>query len=794
MMDKQTDTEHRPSIEAGLEMLFTAPTPEPAFIIQVEQRLLARAGELADQPLVGEPAAHRVWGRLLQPFARHQWATAVIGLLLALAVVLAATGPQRAWAELQRLLGYAPGVGFVNLKETRVLTAPVEVTRDGVTLRVEQVLAGPDKTTVVIRSEGLPPEEELWPENRREGTGDLQARLRLPDGSALTTKALTLRPGGGTLDFPPLPDDIYRATLELPRLPLVPAGAAPEGWTIPLTLHPATGELVAELYPQPYAPADASDTHHGITVAGLDVVHGSEETLLRVQVRWSSPEWKFALGIDGGDRRPILRDDLGHVYGPVTPSNRGPIAREEVERIPPTAMPVPPSSVLTHEETVAFAAVSPSARRLTLEIEGLRLETPAEGQFSIDLGDNPQIGEYWSLDVHLTVAGFPVHVTGVRLEEKDDPDIPYQLTFDIAPVPDQPGRALRGISFTTPLGSARGWGGGYSWPAHRLKASISFDALPAGSIPVEVHHAEILVRGPWIISWAVPDADAAGDMQISPVTLNPANASQTRAGLTLRATEVTRTDRLTAVTIELDDALPNVTLNRVLRGHPLTDTDGLYLEDDRGRRYAVIPWGLDWQPPGEQTPRTFGFSETLKVSERLIFEPLQPLARRVTLHVPAVEITQAGPAAFDVVVPAGVKVQPRAESASWLVDIPIEVAGYRVHFTEARLEERSGTIMLVLTSAPLEHPRGDRQLTGLQPGAVTAPDGRSVNLDSAFGVAGPEYRSGDEVNGPCRMRLAFDVTDPETHLVQPGRYHVKLAGAIVAVEGPWALSWNLGAP
>ena len=106
----------------------------------------------------------RFWDLIWQPVRSHRWATVGIAVLLAVAVAFLAVGPQRVWADLQRLLGYVPGVGFVGLEETRVLTAPVTVTRDGVTLRVEQVLAQPDGTTVVVSSEGLSPEDEVWPE------------------------------------------------------------------------------------------------------------------------------------------------------------------------------------------------------------------------------------------------------------------------------------------------------------------------------------------------------------------------------------------------------------------------------------------------------------------------------------------------------------------------------------------------------------------------------------------------------------------------------------------------------
>jgi len=39
--------------------------------------------------------------------------------------------------------------------------------------------------------------------------------------------------------------------------------------------------------------------------------------------------------------------------------------------------------------------------------------------------------------------------------------------------------------------------------------------------------------------------------------------------------------------------------------------------------------------------------------------------------------------------------------------------------------------------------------------------------------------------------LAFDVADPETGAVQSDCYHAELNGVIVAVEGPWRLTWDL---
>ncbi len=784
-MGKRMDLEHSPRIEQAMQALYSAVTPDAAFVAVLERQLLPRGTAVEGRTVARGLRARRFWERLVQPLSRHRWVGVGFALLLALAVALGIFGPARVWAELQRLLGYVPGIGFVDLEDTRVLTAPVEVTQGGVTLRVEQVVASPNTTRIVIRSEGLPPEHQLSPDGAEEV--DFQARLRLPDGHTLTSGTWTLRRGGGTLEFPALPDGIYHVTLELPRLPLVPTGAAPEEWAVPLSLRPATGELVAELFPLPYAPLDASDTHADITLRVLEVAHSPEETMLRLQVQWPDSAWQRPY--IGGDRSPVLRDDLGHVYLEGAPSNVGSVAQVVVERVAvdTEVTPTPTPAVPTDERTLAFAPVSPLAQLLTLTVDAIEFDVPAEGGFTVDLGDDPQVGDHWPLDVHLTEAGFPVHITGAQLvqEEIRLPDRSMQRTvlqFDIGPVPDQEGRALRGIDLEGETAIFEG-GGGYSI-TDGLRASLDLregQSIPTGSIRVRVRSASVLFRGPWTLAWRIAAAEETSEARVAPVTLHPPNASQTRDGLTLRVNQVTQTDRLTAVMVGLDNPPTGVALSQVLAWSPATGSRDLYLEDDRGRRYETN-WGVAWQPHGRQTSEV---SKASVLSQTLSFQPVQPLARRVTLHVPTVELILHGPAAFDVIVPTGVKVQSRSDppwpaSEPWDVDISLEVAGYRVHLTQARLEELNGTTLLMLTSDSYKIQPGDYWLTGLRPTLLVAPDGQVLDLEHAF----PFTRPG----------LAFDVVDPETGAVQPGRYHIELDGITVAVQGPWTLAWDLRAP
>lgn len=181
------------AVESDLLRYYAAGEPMPAFVARLEQQLAAHTSAApASRPTPG------LLGRWLAAPRSMRWAGAALALLLILAVTVAALGPQRVWAEVQRLLGYVPGVGFVDLAETRVLVAPVETTRDGITVRVEQVIAEKDKTHVVVRSEGLPPEDALLPAGAAvPDTASDAFVLRLPDGRTFTTTEYSLRWGAG---------------------------------------------------------------------------------------------------------------------------------------------------------------------------------------------------------------------------------------------------------------------------------------------------------------------------------------------------------------------------------------------------------------------------------------------------------------------------------------------------------------------------------------------------------------------------------------------------------------------
>jgi hypothetical protein len=388
-------------------------------------------------------------------------------------------------------------------------------------------------------------------------------------------------------------------------------------------------------------------------------------------------------------------------------------------------------------------------------------------------------------------------------------DFKYQLTFDVER--EEVGNpTLSGIVVEVPFrGSSGGTMSGSFVGEEKARPSAVGEALPLHPFTVTVRRVGVSVRGPWTLSWSVPGAEEK-DAPVSPLTLRPDAVGQTRGPLSLTIDGVTLTDRLTAVHLAAGSLPPGAELH-----FPSGSDDGApYLEDDRGRRYELEE-DVGWQP------ECVAFA-TSPVSQTLTFQPLQPLARRVTLRVPQAELHLPDQASFDVTVPRGIELEPRFEvteeldltgppfstiswrsSDPWEVDVTLEAAGYRIELTQARLEAASHQLthgdversrratQLALTSEPLRLRPGGYRLTYVPVASATGPSGEDVRLAGGLDMRGLfEERFPPET----RHRAVLTFGDLENEPVPPGRYHIEVDEFWVLVEGPWELSWDLPAP
>lgn len=766
-------------LEHDLETLHQTPAPDPAFAARLQRDLYARAERL-EAPRPTETPRPLFAGGLF----RRAWVTGALAFVLILAAVFTLTDPQRVWAGIQRFFRYVPGVGFVDLENARALPAPVAVEREGITFIVTQVLATTDRTMVRFEVQGLPPADQIWPKGG-ELNDDFRVQLRLSEGTTLDSGGMMLGLENGRIEFPPLPADTDLVTLEFNHIPLTPPGMFPEQWTIPLTLQPLEGEPDTALFPEPYAPENATDTHFGITATVLQVAQASEGTAVQLMVESDYPAYLGAVN---------LRDDIGHLYGQSYEDNVSTMVEVEVaqEEIPPS------TSQNVSTETYIFYPVSRSARQLTLEISEINRSYTLKGSFTVDVGENPQIGDSWTLNIPFEFDGIKATILSAHLTEETYHNeglterfnkLEFLLRFE--PAPD--GRKISSFYF----GNAGGYfqGGGSEIPNSldepakvyaMHEASMPF---PTGTLTFNFEHANITYPGPWILTWPVPRGENDPDVSFRPVILHP-DARDTQNDLTLSISETVQTDRLLALALEAEN-LPAGTefLWPTPWGTNPFNQAEVTLSDNLGNPVPSSHWETSWEAYQNNSLR----------ESYLNFSPPNPLASRLTLTIPAVQLFIHAQSSFDITLPPDqVPLREEINSSNyppeedWEIDVPIEIAGFQAHFTHAWLQDDDGWQTLVLFAEDITGLVDKFHLTGLQMGTVQAPDGQTWNIPPypmMSSIAG-------QLPGSTKTYLELRITsfDPDQPILLPGTYHVQLNGVLVTVPGPWELGWDLLGP
>ncbi len=484
-------------IENHLEAIYNAASPDPGFANRLEMQLAERVRAMKKQ---GNPPKAS-WSARLRGFL-HQPAFAVTVTVVFLVILaISLIGPQKVLAQVQRLFGYAPGNGFVLPGETRILPAPVEQRQGVVTLRIEKVLADAQQTQVILQVSGLPREKFDLKSVAGEAPEEAQPYLLLPDGARLSPGSFTSGIGDvlqASLSFPALPAGVDRVTLVLPRLPSLPAGFAPENWSVPLTLQAtiSAGTQSAPGFPltQPYTPENASALARGVTVSLLQVGQSREETGLQVQFRWDHPGWKW---LTPGE--PRLADETDREY-----ARRQPALGSNFE---PGGQTAREGSRTT---TYRFDPFEPEARGGVLTFDELAFRFNSGTRFSFDPGREVTDSQTWDLSqapgTQLNLAGVPVQLLSLTVSPNPyrnaPPEDRYLLTLLLETTP-QDGLTMDYLSLS--LFPDRGTSGSCEQlPENHLKLTIGIPDLPKRALHLYFPDGELSVTGPWKIAWNLP--------------------------------------------------------------------------------------------------------------------------------------------------------------------------------------------------------------------------------------------------------------------------------------------------
>lgn len=677
--------------------------------------------------------AARLERRTLMQTLRARPALAILIVLVALSLLSGI-----AYA-IGRSLGYIPGVGLVEQgAEIRVLAEPVSLTREGITLTVEQAYLTPERTVLIFSVDGIPRAA------RPKGEGGFACHpstpsLRLSNGTAIT---ITSGEGTGwetgyrnTMIYPPIPSTDQTAAFLLPCLQDVAPAAAPQNWELTLRFSPAPPDLtvipvmeIATSVPTPTAPPAvslaSSDTFMGLSYHLEAMKATGRGYLIETSIRWE--EGLYAdFGVGTGAEISLI-DANGQKI---------PLSRVEDARY---QMPVEPRRGLLGY-SLSDAPFTPPLT-LTLAWVGANLPLETRPQFTFDPGADPQPGQEWAINQTIEILGEPVEILTARYVTHQDlqdrewmrfmPEDLYGFEFTLSAGPE-----FRSISTTVASGFSPDGSGTGGQPTERDENGIIKSyALMNGKMiaPLVISIGYVDISHSWQITFDPP---------VSPVEMPI--ASESSPDISIQIEKV----------IPIDDGYYLV--GRTNWNDPRLSNVGLggwdaKLMDENGNEYPIEPASFDEigitdVQPGQWAYKAYGkalpASLTLKMT-RAGVQFLQPYTFPFEPG-PTMDLGQ-----------------------EWQINQPLEILGYQATVLSAQFMQQ-----------------GD--LRGFEFSLTADPELQSIPLIIESGITGG-YSSG----GGASPRDENGIM--KAHFLSDGQFGSSLLVTVrsAVLLGDWQTTWN----
>jgi len=434
-----------------------------------------------------------------------------MAILILLVLVVGLVSVPSVRAAIQRWIGYVPGIGLISEGQMRVLAEPVSVTRDGITLTVEEIWAASDRTLIQVSIEGWP-WRKLVSDSPENGCLD-PAFLRLPNGE-LTHTQPTSAVGWETgyelkSLYPAIPSTLDEATFVMPCLILAKPGEAPENWELSLRLVPAPADavfpvieistpVVATPTVIPQAQANTSLATDGVSLALDRAVQMEDGYLIYVTIHHEN-------------------SGLGSIDIPLDPATfhlldaSGQEVAYELDwdatnQIQATYIPGQTAFAI---KTAPIQVPGP----LTLVLDSLSASLATDVSFTFDPGPDPQPGQAWDLGLDLDVGnGHSLRVSGVTYDLTDG--VQAYLRFDM--------ESATGVMYATlldkahPLTGTAGGGGGGSYSIGPFTSDLYYNGpLPKGPLTVTVTSISAHFPGHWEAAWTPPQTQTLSTPELS---------------------------------------------------------------------------------------------------------------------------------------------------------------------------------------------------------------------------------------------------------------------------------------
>ena len=429
----------------------------------------------------------------------------VILVLLALLMGLVRVPGVR--AAIQRWIGYAPGIGLVSEGQIRVLAEPVSITRDGITLTVEEMWAASDRTLIQYSVEGWP-WGTLITDAPEKGCLD-PATLRLSDRDLTITQPQASFGWANGYElksmYPAIPATENEVTLVMPCIIMALPREAPEGWELSLRLNPAPPDTVfpiieistrGEATPTVLAQTSDSLATDGVSLALDRAVQMNDGYLIYVTIHYENS------GLSSIDIP--LDPTMLHLLDASGQEVAYELDWEATNEVQTTLVPGQTAFVI---KTAPIQSAGP----LTLVMDSIFASLATTAHFMFDPGPDPKPGQVWELKEAIDLGyGQSVKVTSVTYNLTDGTQA--WLSFEM--------ESETGVMYATlfdkahPRTGIAGGGGGGSFSTGPFTADLYYnEPLPQGSLTVDVIGISVNLPGDWKAAWTPPQTQSSPTAQ-----------------------------------------------------------------------------------------------------------------------------------------------------------------------------------------------------------------------------------------------------------------------------------------
>ncbi len=292
-------------------------------------------------------------------------------VILSVTLVL---GPDRVWAQVQKLLGYFPGVGFVDPESVMVLDGQVAQQGPGNTLTIKNSLI----------QDGV---VKIWAEYSEKAENPGEVWLNYVDGSKVR----------GTWSYEPDVQGtrgmLFVFHTDLPAESII-ALTTKSGWNIPLSYQSGT-DAFPPVENASLPGQEACQSINSLRICAISNHFEGDSLEVLLEITSEDGKTRPYAEVSGLDYRDILPDFE------TSPS----LTDENGKSISATVLPQPAIQTSDNAWTITllFEGLSQEIASYRLELPGLMYTYPVSDVVRVDVGSQPKPGQSFKLDKTITV-------------------------------------------------------------------------------------------------------------------------------------------------------------------------------------------------------------------------------------------------------------------------------------------------------------------------------------------------------------------------------------------------------